>query len=112
MKLPGHTTYDDWDQLRRIRFTVVDGMPDVTVQHNRYETCLFLFDSGNSGIATWEPSTGSCYIKTKREAIFTVLQTMRNYMMNALGAWEFKDGKNIDSDDVWGVMFTNEEEAK
>jgi hypothetical protein len=110
MKLPGTTTYDDWDQLRRNRFKVIENMEDVTVQHSRYETCLFMYDSGNSGIATWECSTGSCYIKTRRQAIFTVLSGMRNYMLNALGGWEFTDsGKNIDSDLPWGVLFSNEE---
>ena len=109
MRLPETTTYEQWDALRRERFTKQNGFDDVTVQHNRYETCLFMYESGNSGIAMWEIATGYCYTKTKRQAIFSVLSRMRNYMVHALDAWEFNGGENIDAHLPWGVMFTNEE---
>ncbi len=112
MRLPGSTTYEEWDEMRRERFDAYISYGDVTVQHGRYETCLFMGASGDSGIATWDCSTGSCYIVTKRQAIFKILSGMRNYMINALDASEFKDGKNIDSDLPWGVLFANEEDKK
>ncbi len=112
MRLPGSTTYEEWDEMRRERFDADVSYGDITVQHNRYETCLFMFESGSSGAATWSTTTGSCYIATKRQAIFKVLHGMRNYMMNALAASEFKDGVNIDANLPWGVLFSDKEKEK
>ena len=127
MRLPDTTSYEDWDAMRRKRFAENKGTkeefgyPDVTVQHNEYETCLFMGDHGNSGIATWVCATGYCYIMTKRQAIFRILEGMRNYMMNALDAWEFEElgdhnpefegqtKRNIDIDLAWGVLFSNDD---
>jgi len=109
MRLPGNTTYEDWDAMRRERFAIVDEFGgrecDVTVQHGEYETALFFGNNGNSGIAEWRTWEGTCSIMTKRQAIFCIVEGIKNYMMNALDAWEFADGENIDMNTPWGVLF-------
>jgi hypothetical protein len=109
MRLPTDTTYEAWDALRRERFVVAEGMDNVKVEHLRYETAVFYGDDGNSSMAFWNVHTGCCYIKSKREAIFTILVGVRNYMMNALDAWEFCDGENVDSNLPWGTLFGERE---
>ena len=123
MRLPGDTTYEQWDAMRRERFGEVGNMKDVTVEHLRYETCLYFGPSGNSGVATWHCSTGQCSILTRRQAIFRVVSGIRNYMMNALGedSWLFTElgdhkpqfagqkRRNIDSNLPWGMLFSQED---
>jgi len=107
MRLPNTTTYEEWNALRHKRFDRVPGFKDITIEHFRYETHLFMYESGISNVAVWDIDTGNCCIKTRREAIFSLLYTMRNYMLNGLDAWEFEDGKNVDLDLPWGVLFSD-----